>query len=71
MSAEIVIDIGESQYNGNTYDRAFATWKSLEANSEVDQYIVLIDKDTRIIRRIEFTVREQGDFLMGATNYEN
>lgn len=71
MSAEIVVDIGESQYNGNTYNRVFATWKSLEANSEVDQYIVWIDKDTRLIRRIKYTIREKGDFFMGATNYEN
>jgi len=70
-SADIVIDIGESQFEGKTYDRVFATWKSLEPISEVDQYIVWIDKDTKLVRRIEYTIREMGDFFMGSTNFED
>ena len=57
----------------NSFDRVFVTWSSLEPNREVDQYIVHINKDTGLIDRIEYTIRDMGwdgsGFATGATNY--
>jgi len=70
-TAEIVADIGEARDQGETYDRVFATWGSVEAHIEHDQYIVWISRDSGFIERFEYTVRDFGGVAAGATRYSD
>ena len=45
------------------------TWGSLELNRELDQYIIYINKESGLIDRIEYTIRDMGGFATGATNF--
>lgn len=71
QSATVVHDVGEARKNGRSYDRVFATWNSLAVNSEVDQYIVWINRESGLIDRIEYTVREFGGAAAGATVFRD
>ncbi len=70
-SATVIAALSDSP--DNNFDRVFVTWGSLEPNREVDQYIVHINKETGLIDRIEYTIRDMGwdgsGFAAGATNY--
>jgi len=56
--AELVRYVGEETIADSTFDVVFATWGSLDATEQFDQYLVYIDKDTGRIGKIFYTVRE-------------
>jgi hypothetical protein len=70
-TAAIVADIGEARDGGETYDRVFATWGSVEAHMEHDQYIVWVNRDSGLIDRFEYTVRDFGGVAAGVTHYSD
>lgn len=70
-SAEIVADIGEARDQGETYDRVFATWGSVEAHMEHDQYIIWIARGSGLIDRFAYTVRDFGGVAAGVTHYSD
>ncbi|PWL40417.1 hypothetical protein DKG77_06275 [Flagellimonas aquimarina] len=43
--------------DGKTYHLVYGTWKSGEANTEFDQYIFWINKETKILELVQYTVR--------------
>ena len=57
--ASIIAYAGEGAINGKTYDLVYATWGSESANNEFDQFILYLDKDTRFVEYLYFTVREK------------
>jgi hypothetical protein len=67
ISASVISALSESQ--SSKFDRVFVTWGSLEPNRELDQYIIYINKQTGLINRIEYTIRDMGGFATGATNF--
>ncbi len=67
VSATVITALPDIQ--DSSFDRVFVTWNSLEPNRELDQYIVYINKETGLIDRIEYTIRDMGGFTTGATNF--
>ena len=69
--------VGEEEYRGQKYDVVFGTWKTLEANDETDHFLVYINKETKLIDRTTYTIRENymampGDgMLYGNLVYED
>lgn len=61
--AEIVVDLGPKVVGYETYDRVFATWGSLEANRDFDQFVLYINQDTRMVEYLHFTVRDAFPFM--------
>lgn len=61
--APIIAYAGERTVNGKTYDLLYATWGSESANSEYDQYVLYLDKQTRMVEWLNFTVREKVNFM--------
>ncbi len=53
-----------------TYARVFATWGGLDLRDDVDQYEVLIDTNTGLIRYATYTVRDFGDFIKGTMSFD-
>lgn len=56
---------GERTIDGRTYDVVFATWRTVEAHDEEDQYLVFIDRATGRIGKVQYTVREIARFVVG------
>ncbi len=58
LSAGIVRAAGEARLGGRTYDRVFATWGRPEPNGDNDQYVLWIDRETGLLSKVRYTVRE-------------
>lgn len=57
--APIIAYAGESIMDGATYDLLFVTWGSESPNAKYDQYVLYLNKETRHIEWLNFTVREK------------
>ena len=60
--APIIAYAGESTIKGETYDLLYVTWGSEAANREYDQYVLYLDKETRLVEWLNFTLREKVNF---------
>jgi len=60
--APIIAYAGENELEGETYDLLFVTWGSEKANRTYDQYVLYLDKDTRLIEWLHFTLRDKVNF---------
>lgn len=67
--APIIAYAGESTVEGKTYDLLYATWGSVAPNREYDQYILYLDKETRHIEWLHFTIREVFNFMNSTANF--
>ena len=70
-SADVAVDAGPAQWKGKEYDRVFATWRSAEPRQDVDQYVLWIDRDSGLLARTDFTVRDQGGGALGSAQYND
>ncbi|MEO0898121.1 MAG: hypothetical protein AAFY71_17050 [Bacteroidota bacterium] len=61
--APIIAYAGEGTVEGKIYDLLFVTWKTEAPNADYDQCILYIDKETRHIEWLHFTVREIFTFI--------
>ena len=61
--APIIAYAGESTVKGETYDLLFATWGSESPNGKYDQYLLYLDKETRLVEWLHFTLREKVNFV--------
>ena len=60
---------GESLRNGNKYDLVFATWKDAKPLKDTDQYLIWINKETGLIDRVEFSVRDVMKWIKGGLDF--
>ena len=73
--AEILKYAGSTVFEGKAYDLVFASWQSVAPNTEFDQYLLYISKETGHLRFASYTVR--GNYLpapksiYGTIRYEN
>jgi len=58
LSATVVRDGGETRHQGRTYDLVFATWRSAAPQADLDQYVLWIDRETGLLSKVRYTVRE-------------
>ncbi len=70
-SADTIVAAGERTLDGVTYDLVFATWGDLEPNDRVDQYLIYIERESGLIRKLRYTVRESGSFFAGTMHYDD
>ena len=61
--APIIAYAGESIVKGEAYDLLYVTWGSEAPNRQYDQYILYLDKETRLVEWLHFTLREKFNFL--------
>jgi len=61
---------GEKKIDGIMCEGVIASWETIEPQSDIDQYLLWIDKNTKRMVRLEYTVREQFRFLTGAVNFK-
>ena len=63
LQAEIVAHMGERSLDGKEYHLVLATWGAVEPNTEYDQYAIWINKETSLIEKMTYTVREMFSFM--------
>ena len=61
--------VGSQDINGVTAEGILTSWHSVEPQKEIDQYLVWIDAQTKMIVKVEYTVRDQYRFVTGAAHY--
>lgn len=71
QAANVISYAGEQMWNGQNYDLVYATWKSQEPQKDIDQYIVWINKKTKAMDLVEFTVRDAFGGTRGVAFYED
>lgn len=69
--APIIAYAGEAILEGKTYHLIYATWGSETPNANYDQYVLYLDKETKHIEWLNFTVREQFKSFKLAAQFTN
>lgn len=67
--APIIAYAGESTVKGETYDLVYATWGSEAPNRDYDQYILYLDKETRLVEWLHFTIRDKLKFIHSTAHF--
>ena len=57
--APIIAYAGEATVGEQTYDLLYITWESEGPNAKYDQYVLYLDKQSKYIEWLSFTVREK------------
>lgn len=61
LTAELVAHAGEIRHHGRDYELVFATWEGWEPREELDQYVAWIGKDSGLIEKLHYTLRDAID----------
>ncbi|MFT5353374.1 MAG: hypothetical protein ACI9KE_000572 [Polyangiales bacterium] len=64
----VVRDLGDAELFGRTHHRVYASWSN-EPSSDHDQFVVHIDAETHLVRMVEYTIRDQFNFVRGTSTY--
>lgn len=63
--------VGERERNKKKYFLVYATWEKAEPHAQHDQYVLWINKDTKLLELAQYTVREGGKFASAWAIYED
>jgi hypothetical protein len=69
QSATVALEAGQEAWRGKAYDLVFATWDTPVPVDDMDQYLLWIDSETGLLARADYTVRDQGDSVLGSAHY--
>lgn len=70
FEADRISFAGERMYNGKAHYLVFASWTTDSPQKNTDQYILWIDKETHVLRLIQYTVRDQFKWLNATLVYD-
>ncbi len=70
-SGSVIADAGAARFNDRLHHRVFITWESLAPTEHLDQYVVWVDQESHLITRTDYTVRDQGGFVSGSSEYSD
>lgn len=63
---------GTKEFNGKTYDLVFVTWGKLKTHGKHDQYMLWINKETKMMDYVHFTVHDTnfpGNTITGSNEF--
>jgi len=63
--------VGEKTINNVDCEGIIASWNSIEPQRNIDQYLIWLDKATKRIVKLEYTVRDQYNFITGAAYFKD
>ncbi len=69
--AELVQYAGEEKLGGQTYDLVFCSWRELTPQKKVDQYLLWINRETKLLDYAQYSIRDLAGFLKGAMHFED
>ncbi len=68
-SADVLFYAGDATARGQHYDLVFASWGTQEPQSDVDQYVLWINRSTGQLDFLQYTVRDMFPFVTGIMHY--
>jgi len=71
LSAQYITYGGERELDGSTYQLIYASWGSLEANLEHDQYELWINEETLLVEKCFYTVRGAFSGAVGTIHFDD
>lgn len=71
QEATAVDYMGSKTINGVACEGIIASWGTVEPQSNIDQYVVWIDAKSKMIVKIEYTIRDAYNFIAGAAYFED
>jgi len=69
--ADIIAYMGEKTVNNKKYRLVFATWGSVKPNKKFDQYVIYINKESSLIEKMTYTVRDMMGFMQATVHFDN
>jgi len=69
QTADTVAYAGEKKINEIDCEGIIASWNTITPQRDVDQYLIWINKETHQIVKLEYTIRDQYNFLKGAVSF--
>ena len=60
---------GEKTIDGILCEGVLASWNQTSPQKDIDQYLIWINKETKRIHKLEYTIREEYKFLIGAAYF--
>ena len=70
LKANALAYAGEKVINHIECEGVIASWNTTAPQRKIDQYLIWIDKDTKRIVKLEYTIREMYNFLTGAAYFQ-
>lgn len=70
QSASLISFAGTAEVEGKTCDLVFASWNTPAPQKDVDQYLIYIDQDSKLITKIDYTIREVYTWLTGTVYFK-
>lgn len=67
----IVTYAGHRRREGRDFDLVFATWGTIEAHREDDQYLFWIARDTHLMERVQYTIRDKVSWAKGVNFFSD
>jgi len=71
LNANVLGYAGQKIIEGINCEGVLASWNTLEPQRDIDQYLIWLDSDSKRIIKLEYTVRDQYNFLTGAAYYKD
>ncbi len=65
QEANTVTYAGTAPFEGEDYELVLASWNSVAPQKDIDQYLLWIHPESKQVRLVEFTIREQAGFAKG------
>lgn len=62
--------IGSKIINGIETEGVLASWNTVEPQRDIDQYIIWMDKNSKRIVKVEYTIREMYGFISGGAYFQ-
>jgi len=63
--------VGEQTINNVMCEGVIASWNTIEPQRDIDQYLIWLNKATKRIVKLEYTVRDQYNFVVGAAYFND
>ncbi|MEL6863860.1 MAG: hypothetical protein AAFP19_05550 [Bacteroidota bacterium] len=69
--ADVFCYAGERKYKDQVYDVVFASWKTASPQKDLDQYLLWINRETKLLDAVEYTIRDVNKWIKGVLFYED
>ncbi|MEM7435821.1 MAG: hypothetical protein AAF436_11765 [Myxococcota bacterium] len=70
-TATLVQDAGKATVGDDTYERLYVTWRQASPQRDLDQYVLWIDPDSGLVRRVDFTIRALSGLAVASADFRD
>lgn len=71
LKADVVAYAGTRTHRGRTYDLVLVTWGRLAPQLDVDQYLLWVGRESGLIEKCRYTLRDAYDWAAGTIHFDD